>query len=603
MSSAGSPEIRLLSQTLSEPAKLILHKGRPNPISGKNRALYVLKGDATAPEIELELADGVSWPARQASNSSPFHLRVLHFNDLHGWICDIQHEGTRPIFSRMVHKIKEIRTSCSRHQNEGLIVLSAGDDIIGTVFDQLISQAPAGESSHAGYQLYSCAGVDATCLGNHDLDLGVDPICEAIQHDAAFPVLAANLSGPAGLSSRCLPAVIYVIKGLRVGIIGLTTPAEHNLPATEAFEIASPVEVANRLVPKLRPFCDVLIVLSHLGYSLHSNAATVQIAGDVELANALPEGSVDLIVGGHTHNTLNEKGMSASNIVNGIPIVQAGMLGRFLGTVDINVGEQAAVTNARLISTETIPIDEAFEQKHVQPLLHQVMAYFDAPIGVTCRHADLSTEAVRNLFAAGESAFANFICDAMAARCHEAGVPAELAMLDSSSVRAGLPVGRQVSYGDWFNIMPFADTIWILKMTGRQLKTVIEDNALRIDRPGTPHTERGFLHFSEAIRYRIELGPSRASARSVDITYLGRPLDELFDNSFHIACSSFVRVPAEPWESIARQTLPLAKLDLHSLPKQTTGLFMRREIVGYITELGGLTPKSGIRRDGRLVVE
>lgn len=588
---------------MTEPAKLVLRKGRPNPVSGKNRALYVLEGDATAPEIELELAEDVSLLGRQASSSNPFHLKVLHFNDLHGWICDIQHEGTRPIFSRMVHKMKEIRSRCAHHPDEGLIVLSAGDDIIGTVFDQLISQAPAGESSHAGYQLYSCAGVDATCLGNHDLDLGVDPLCEAIQRDAAFPVLAANLSGPSGLSSRCLPAVIYVIKGVRIGIIGLTTPAEHNLPATEAFGIASPVDVANRLVPKLRPFCDVLIILSHLGYSLQSNSAAVQIAGDVELASALPEGGVDLIVGGHTHNALNEKGMSASNIVNGIPIVQAGMLGRFLGNVDISVGEQAAVTNARLISTEAIPIDEDFERKHVQPLLQQVMPYFDAPIGVTCRHADLSTEAVRNSFAAGESAFANFICDAMVARCHEAGVPAEIAMLDSSSVRAGLPVGRQVSYGDWFNIMPFADTIWILKMTGHQLRTLIQDNALRIDRPGTPHTERGFLHFSEAIRYRIELGTSRAAARSVDLTYQGHPLEELLDNTYRVVCSSFIRVPAASWETIARQTLPLAELDIHSLPKQTTGLFMRREIVEYIRESGGLTPKSGVRRDNRLVVE
>jgi len=588
---------------VTEPAKLVLRKGRPNPVSGKDHALYVLKGDATAPEIELELADDVSLPGRQASNSDPFHLKVLHFNDLHGWICDIQHQGTRPIFSRIVHKIREVRSECASTRNEGLIVLSAGDDIIGTVFDQLLSQESESVNAHPGYKLYSSAGVDATCLGNHDLDLGMDPIRNAIRQDADFPVLAANLRKPAHLSAECLPAVLYVIKGVRVGLIGLTTPAEHNLPASEDFEITQPVEVAKRLVQCLRPHCDVLIVLSHLGRSLRSGAGTVQGAGDVELASSLPHGSVDLIVGGHTHDVLNEKGMSASNIVNGIPIVQAGMLGRFLGLVDIGVGEEAAVTNARLIATDTIPVDEEFEQTYVQPLLRQVMPYFDAPLGETCRHPDLTTESVRYSFAAGESAFANFICDAIVARCRQAGIEVDLAILDSSSVRAGLPIGRQLSYGDWFNIMPFADTIWVMDIAGHQLKTLVEDNALRIDRPGSPHTERGFLHFSQALRYRIDLGFDRGSARSEDISFQGQSLDESLDDILHIACSSFIRVPAGPWEAIAGQKLGLADLDLHSLPMENTGLFLRHEIVQYITESGGLNPDSGVRRDGRLVVE
>ncbi len=585
------------------PSKLIFYRGQPNPISGKNRTLYLLRRGAAATEIEVGVDNGVSLPSGRSDPTRPFHLKVLHFNDLHGWICDIHHRGARPIFSRLEHEIKRVRAKCAQKPDEGLLVVSAGDDIIGTVFDQLLGEESDHVSAHPGYKIYSAAGVDACCLGNHDLDLGFDPIRSAIQRDAAFPVLAANLRGPDSLSEQCPAAALYVIKGVRIGLIGLTTPAEHNLSAGEIFEFEHPVDVARRLVPELRPLCDVLIVLSHLGYSLRSNPVTVQMAGDIELAEALPQGSVDLIVGGHTHDVLNEKGMSASNIVNGIPIVQAGMLGRFLGLVDIVVEDRATVTNARLLATETLPVDRAFERKYVRPFADQAISYFETPLGKVCRDLDVTTEAVRNSFAAGELAFANFICDAMVARCQRGGTEADLAILDLSSVRAGLPTGRPVSYGDWFNIMPFSDTIWILKMTGQELKSLIEDNALRTDRPGFPHTERGFLHFSSAIRYRIILGNDRASAKALDIAYRGKSLEDNLDHDFRVACSSFIRVPAGPWETIARQTLPLTVLDLHSLPKETTGLFMRQEIVSYIQASGGVTAQAGVRRDGRLLIQ
>ncbi len=588
---------------MSKSAELTFYRGQPNPASGQGRALYLLRGDATAPNVEISVAKGVVLPEGRGKPASPFHLKVLHFNDLHGWISDIQHQGTRPIFSRMIHEIGAIRSSCAQREDHGLIVVSAGDDIIGTLFDQLLSERPEGASAHAGYRLYSQAGVDATCLGNHDLDLGFDPICSAIKRDAAFPVLAANLKTPVPLTSPCLPAVLYVIKGVRVGLLGLTTSAERNLLAKEEFQITDPVEVASRLVPRLKPFCDVLIVLSHLGFSLTSGSPAVQLAGDVELAEALPRGSVDLIVGGHTHHVLNEKGMEAHNIVNGIPIVQAGMLGRFLGLVDITVEEQAAVTNARLIPTETLPVAESFEHSYVKPLLDQVMPICDTPIGVASQHPDVTMDAVRNSFATKESAFANFICDALVSRLQAGGIRVNLAFLDSSSVRTGLPAGGEVSYGDWFNIMPFADTIWILKLTGRQLLTLVTDNALRVDRPGCPHTERGFLHFSRALRYRISLGSSRASAQALDITYEGVPLERSLDEVFRVACSSFFRVSAASWEAIKRDHLPLTDLDLHRLPKETTGLIMRREIVGYIRGHGGVTAQSGVQLDGRLVVQ
>ena len=163
-----------------------------------------------------------------------------------------------------------------------------------------------------------------------------------------------------------------MVKGVRVGFIGLITPTQIHPEPGSAWRITDPIEAAHNLIPAMQPLCDVLIILSHLGHSLGQHSALVEIAGDVELARSLPPGSVHLIVGGHTHNALNERGLGAGNVVNGIPIVQAGKAGQFVGEVDIEVGDVAVVTHARLHATVDLPIDAAFEREHVRPLVERV---------------------------------------------------------------------------------------------------------------------------------------------------------------------------------------------------------------------------------------
>ena len=195
-----------------------------------------------------------------------------------------------------------------------------------------------GPPVHAGYRLYSAAGVDAGVVGNHDLDAGAGPLARAIERDARFPLLSANLCASPPLAGRVHPAALLVVKGLRIGLVGLTTRGE--IRCAPDLCLSHPLLALQNLLPALRPLCDVLIVLSHLGHSLAASSATTRDVGDVELAASLPPGSVHLIVGGHTHEALNETCLSAANLVNGIPIVQAGTMGRCLGEVDITVGEQ-----------------------------------------------------------------------------------------------------------------------------------------------------------------------------------------------------------------------------------------------------------------------
>ena len=431
--------------------------------------------------------------------------------------------------------------------------------------------------------------------------MGTSILAQAIRRDARFPLLAANLIGSSHLAGLYYPAALLVLKGIRVGIVGLTTSGEVRNREEVTLRIINPIHVVHNLLPALRPLCDVLIILSHLGHTLAAHSATVVDAGDVELAESLSYGGVHLIVGGHTHQALNEHGLNASNIVNGIPIVHAGMLGRFLGEVNITIRHRsAAVTNVRLTPTSDLPMDADFEHKEVQPLIEMVRPLFTRQLGRVAAHPDLSTEAIRNDFAASELALANFVTDALVVRCRALGYDVDLAVIDSSSLRCGLPVGGELTFGDWFNLMPFADTIRLCQVTGRQLKAFLEDNALRADRPGEPHIERGFAQLSRQVRYTLQLGPSRAVSRAAEITVDGVPLDEQLERRFLVACSSFFRETAVAWENHAARQDGLPLVNVREWPRIDTDRFLRDEMVAYIYEQEGVTKEGGVRRDGRL---
>jgi len=586
------------------PGVLRLEPLPSHPLADPAVAVYTLRGDAATEFIKkIDIPAGIALPPRRHfSSAQPFRLKILHFNDLHGHICHFTEHGEVPLFAKMVSRMKALRRQARKRADMGALVMSAGDDLVGSIFDELLDEDQKSAHIHVSYRLYSDAGVTAAVLGNHDFDMGPAVLAEAIRNDARFPILSANLTGSPLLQELVSPAALFIVKGVRVGVIGLSTPGEISERWPGAFQVLNPVQAAHHILPALRPLCDVIVILSHLGYSLSSNAAAMRDAGDVELARSLPRGAVTLIIGGHTHHVLNEQGLSPRNIVNDIPIAQAGSLGEFLGEVDITIRDAPAVTNARLTRTAILPTDEAFKRDYIEPVEKLAEPLLARPLGRTADSPDLSTDCVRNDIAAGESALANFIADALVARCRQHDFAVDLAFVDATCIRTGIPVNGVLTLGDWFNVMPFADTIRLCWLTGQQLSDLVQDNALRLDRPGEPHIERGFLHFSRQLRYAIDIGARRAQARARDITFAGEPLQRHWQDVFAVACTSFVRETAKTWQKIAVQSERLQLFNLHQLSHLNTGLFLRRELVAYIIEQGGVTEEAGAKRDDRLLL-
>jgi 5'-nucleotidase/UDP-sugar diphosphatase len=583
---------------------LYTFSARANPDGASGSSLYLLQSTTLDEPVQsIITAPGVSLPERSDDLlKDPFLLRIIHFNDLHGHFLRFPPGGEESVISHHAWYIKDARQKIGDSPNKAALVLSSGDDCGGSIFDEMLAGNMVKQPVNPSYQLYSKIGVDAACIGNHDLDRGLHLLTETISQHARFPILASNLRVCQDLQRFTHAAAILVTKGLRIGMIGLVTRAENHLDP-EICQLINPITAAENILPALRPHCDVIIILSHLGFSLENKSVPMQDAGDVELARALPPGSVDLIVGGHSHDALNKVGFEPENIVNGIPIVQAGASGHFLGQVDLIIDQdKSSVQEASLIPIMDTPVEKDFEVLNLSPLSHWAKTLMGQEIGKIEDDSSLSTESVLKGFSSDEGTLANFVTDALVASLDKLDLPVDLAMIDSSSLQGGLALADMLTFGDCFQLMPYSDRVRIYELTGDQLIDLLNDNAFRIQLPGETPGVSGFLQFSKQLRYEILVGSSPIDRSSQRISFNNDPIEKFSGKIFRVAATSFTRELAFHWEMGWSEQHDQKLVDLSDFTHHDTDLILRDEIIRYIQAKGGLTHRSGAIKDGRLVV-
>ncbi len=244
-------------------------------------------------------------------------VHILHTNDFHNHLS-----ATQAAFIQQ-----------RREALPGSLLLDAGD----AVSAGNVGVRPGGEPI---LTLMSDIGYDAMTLGNREFHVA-DALLRAKLSKARFPVLCANV-GWREDQGETLPIVAHLLKtlenGLRVAVFGLTVPmvtARMAARVVSAFVFGDAIETARAQIALLRPQADILVALTHIG-----------VREDERLARACPE--LDLIIGGHSHVVL-----TAPQVVDGVPIVQGGWFGHYLGYVTLEVtGHQVTGVTGRLLSLE-----------------------------------------------------------------------------------------------------------------------------------------------------------------------------------------------------------------------------------------------------------
>lgn len=587
------------------------------------------QGDLEA--IYIPSADGEPLQLKPNLN---FDLRVLHVNDLHHRLMSSSAKGDTYQMAQLAKRVSTARNVAK--DNEVVLFVSAGDDHIGSEFDELLGLTPASFEMSAVYRAFSAAGMDMAVIGNHEYDKQTEIAQLQINQDARFPVLSANLVN--SIFDDChYPYAVGISKGVRIGFIGLTTDeAIYTQTASDPkLKVADPEQALSDAVLALEEHVDAWVVLSHIGYNgdlLGVTERHVLSFGDVEVANFMRNNSSKpaTIIGGHTHTVLNKNGLETRNHFGVASIHQAGAYGRYLGEalVEVRNGKHQ-LTKAQLLPVypgngadriqKNSDFDAQFQATYIAPLMASLQEKLGEYLGKTANIETLSVETNDIDRYVGESAIANFMNDAIEHQSQYFPSGAvDIAVFNGTGVK-GLPVGQDITLGDIYKMMPYADDIVLIDMTGAQLLAMLESNVKRVylrqelttfggNQDPRGFLERGFLHFSSRLRYSIKTGESSADNQLTDVTFDNQPIDP--DKTFKVAINSYLANGRGNWAGndvtlgLPKPALGFSIEDIAKTLSVETGLLYRAELINYIkgTAKGDISEKTGVKVDGRVVV-
>ena len=194
-------------------------------------------------------------------------LVVLHTNDMHGQILPRDGAGGLAALATVVRREKPD------------LLLDGGDMFTGTMANDEFFGKPM-------IEVMNQLGYAAAALGNHEFDYGLPELRKRLQ-EARFPVLSANVMGVGEVK----PYTVVTVKGIRVGIIGLTVEnlAQVTQPRNlKTITVTNVVDAVRDTLPKVRPLSDFVVVVSH-----------ASLEEQIRVAKAFPE--IRLIVAGHPH--------------------------------------------------------------------------------------------------------------------------------------------------------------------------------------------------------------------------------------------------------------------------------------------------------------
>lgn len=261
----------------------------------------------------------------RASQPGNVRLVILHTNDMHSHIDpfppnDPKYPGLGGM-SKRAALVKQLRA-----ENDYVLLLDAGDVFQGTPYFNFFG----GELE---FKLMSEMGYDACAIGNHDFDNGIDGLEKMMPH-AKFPFVCANYDFSNTVLNGKVQRHHIIERGpLRIGIVGVGVELNGLVDPTLYKETVylNPIEQANQEAAALKNEhgCNLVICLSHLGYEY----ATDKVSDKV-LAGA--SSHIDIIIGGHTHTTLDSPPKFANSKGEKVLVAQVGWAGTRLGRIDVD---------------------------------------------------------------------------------------------------------------------------------------------------------------------------------------------------------------------------------------------------------------------------
>jgi len=505
-------------------------------------------------------------------------VTLMGFNDFHGALG-----GARGL----VCQVETVR-------DEGTpsVLLSAGDNVGGSAFESAVA------NDEPTIDVLNAMGVDATAIGNHEYDQGVDDLLERIETGTEFPDLAANVYYEGTEDRVHEPYALVDGGGVTVAIVGAVTTktvGKVSPAAIEGIEFRDPVDSVNAAIEELNASgeeYDVLVASYHEGASANAEPGVAPANTDPIFDKIVGETSpeVDAIFNGDSHRTYNYNAPVPGQDGEVRPVIQTGASAAYLGTATLELGddgdwdivgepelrdtalaeadeeagtprEECGVTSDVLTNVERIAqeaIDEAavVGAEPVGSIASDITTSWDDSKagyvdGIRTASAPVGNQATtKGDNRMRHSAAGDMLADSMKWYLEDAGLDGEhevIGFMNPGGIRAELwdeAAGAEgdgvVTYAEANSMVPFGNTLNSGEVTGAQFAQMLEEQWQRTADGGAVDSgDEPFLAFSvsENVEYVFDSTRERDD-RIIDIRVNGESIDP--DATYTIVTASFL---------------------------------------------------------------
>ena len=386
-----------------------------------------------------------------------YTFRVLTTNDIHGRYFDSLYvtDRTSNALTNVSWYADSIRVADGA---DNVILIDAGDCLQGDNAAYYFNYADT-VSKHLFARMMEYVGYDAVVVGNHDIETG-HPVYDRIRRTMDVPFLAANAIRTDSGKPYFQEYVTLKRHGLKITVIGFTNPNIRSwlsplLWEGMTFKSLLPVaqETVDRIVAKEKS--DVVIVAVHAGTG-EGDGSQLESQG-LDLFNSLH--GVDFVICAHDHRPVVHKNDS-------ICLINAGSHCRNLGFGTVKVKVENGKVVSKTLDAELLPVDKNNVDKQMQqtfrPEFEAVKAFTLKEVG------ELKTELRTRDAYRGMSDYMNLI-HTLSIGCSPAQISFAAPLTFNGFVKEGTLV-----YNDLFTIYPYENQLFVVKMTGKEIKDYLE---------------------------------------------------------------------------------------------------------------------------------
>ncbi|GEK81150.1 bifunctional metallophosphatase/5'-nucleotidase [Agrococcus baldri] len=523
-------------------------------------------------------------------------VNLIHFNDFHGRLDD-----NTPAFAGTVEELR------ADQGEEHSLVLSGGDSIGASLFSS------SSQQDTPTLEVLNAMEIDASAVGNHEFDRGIDDLQGRVRDTADFPYLGAGVTQDGTAIDEGYE--LFEVDGVMVGVIGAVTQETPSLvsPAgIEGVEFGDPVAAVNAIADRLSDGdaangeADVVVAEYHEGAEVDLEPNAPQADQSAALESAMADSAafrsiveetspaVDVIFNGHTHQTYSWLAPAPEGAENETrPVVQGSSYGELIsqvvltvdratGAIEVEIAQNVARTETAVdVLAQTYP-RVAQVQEITTAALEQAAIIGNEEIGeltgdITTAFADGERDDRASASTLG-TLMANVMLDAGTRQDAQIGIVNPGGLRDELLFAASGPETRDgvIRLGEASAVAPFANNIWTVDVTGEQLTQVLEEQwQLDADGnvPSRPYLQLGL---SDNVRYTFDSTAAQGS-RITGVWVDGQPLDPAA--SYRVAAPVFLTSGGDNFHTLADGT-----------NVTDTGLVDIDAFVSYIQEQSPLSP-------------